>query len=244
MFKYIVGLVICLLIIVFCVFCIISYNNGEYNIIPKGEPATEEDIEAFNNTMTKTLDLDNYSSNISVSFKVFSWVTAEIKLESTLNTIEEQTNGSTMLSVMDDSCSCTYEYPVYNKYDVPYAQLMLENGKYIYIPKDFASLGNGVIVDIPDSALTRLQILNSDRTSFVTEITNDEITAMYGDILDFFVNYASDFDIELGTLSFDAAYIQVESNGDYFNGYIVFMKGTSQKGRIEVAVSINITPNE
>ena len=217
---------------------------GNYNIIPQGEPATEEDVEAFNNAMANTLDTDNYSSNVSVSFKVLSWVTAEINLTGTLSTVEEQTNGSTILSVMDDSNSCTYEYPVYNRFDVPYARLMLENGKYIYIPKDFASLGDGIVVDVPDTVISRLQILNSDRTSYVAEIKNEEITAMYGKILDFFVDYASDFDIDLGTLSFHAAYIQAESNGDYFNGYKVFMQGTSKKGTVEVELNINITPNE
>ena len=215
-----------------------------YNIIPRGEPATEEDVEAFNNAMANTLDTDNYSSNVSVSFKVLSWVTAKINLTGTLSTVEEQTNGSTTLSVMDNSNSCTYEYPVYNRFDVPYARLMLENGKYIYIPKDFASLGDGIVVDVPDTAISRLQILNTDRTSYVAEIKNEEITEMYGKILDFFVDYASDFDIDLGTLSFHAAYIQAESNGDYFSGYKVFMQGTSKKGTVEVELNINITPNE
>lgn len=232
----IISLVLC--------FAMLLTSCGDYSIIPKGEPATEADVEAFNNAMANTLNTDDYSSNISVSFKVLSWVTAEIKLTGTLDTADEQTNGSATLSIMDESNSCTYEYPVYNRFDVPYARLMLENGKYIYIPKDFASLGDGIVVNVPDSAISRLQILNSEGTSYVAEIKNEEITAMYGKILDFFVDYASDFDIDLGTLSFYEAYVQAESNGDYFDSYKVFMQGSSKKGTIEVSMNINIIPND
>ena len=232
----IISLVLC--------FAVLLTSCGDYNIIPQGELATEEDREAFKNAMTNTLDTDNYSSDISVSFKVLSWVTTEIKLSGSLNTVDEQTNGNTTLSIMDDSNSCTYEYPVFNRFDEPYARLMLENGKYIYIPTDFASTGEGIVVNVPDSALNRLQILNDGRTSYVAEIKNEEITEMYGKILDFFVDYASDFDVDLGTLSFHAAYVQAESNGEYFNNYKVFMQGTSKKGTVEVSFNINITPND
>lgn len=218
-------------------------TSCDFSIIPKGEPATEADVEAFNNAMTNTLNIESYSSNFSVSFKVLTFGSPEIKLTGAVNTVDEQTNGSATLSIMDESHSCTYEYPVYNRFDVPYARLMLENGKYIYIPKDFASLGDGIVVDVPDSAISRLQILNSDRTSYVAEIKNEEITAMYGKILDFFVDYASDFDINLGTLSFYEAYIQAESNGEYISNYKFHMQGSSKKGTIEVSMSVNITPN-
>ena len=223
-------------------FAMLLTSCGDYSIIPKGEPATEADVEAFSNAMTNTLNIESYSSNFSVSFKVLTFGSPEIKLTGALNTVDEQTNGSATLSIMDESNSCTYEYPVYNRFDVPYARLMLENGKYIYIPKDFASLGDGIVVAVPDTAVSRLQILNSDRTSYVAEIKNEEIATMYGKILEFFVDYASDFDIDLGTLSFYEAYVQAESNGDYFNSYKVFMQGSSKKGTIEVSMNINITP--
>ena len=166
----------------------------------------------FKNVMIKTLDMDNYSSDSSVSFKVLSWVTTEIKLSGSLNTIDGQTNGNTILSIMDDSNSCIYEYPDYNRFDKPYARLTLENGKYIYIPTDFASTGEGIVVDLQESAFNRLQILNDNRTSYVAEINNEEIMVMYGKVLDFFVDYASEFDVDLGTLSFHAAYVQAERN--------------------------------
>ena len=232
----IISLVLC--------FVMLLTSCDDYSIIPKGEPATEADVEAFNNAMTNTLNTESYSSNFSVSFKVLTFGSPEIKLTGALNTADEQTNGAATLAIMDDSNSCTYEYPVYNRFDVPYARLMLENGKYIYIPKDFASLGDGIVVDVPDTAVSRLQILNSDRTSYVAEIKNEEITAMYGKILDFFVDYASDFDIDLGTLSFYEAYVQAESNGDYFDSYKVFMQGSSMMGTIEVSMNIIIIPND
>lgn len=192
----------------------------------------------YNNTTT----LEEYKSTINVSFMVQQLFSEKgIKLSGTLETYMNETQGNVILDVIDNKNNCGYEYPIYNIYNVPYSRLILENGKYIYIPIDFANIGNGIIAKFTDEILDRVAVIPNEENMFMVEIDSTEYEEMYGKLVNFFVNYADEQDFTIKKLKMKNCSIRIETDGKYITNYEATIKCDSNKGTVNIKFAIKIS---
>ena len=141
----------------------------------------------------------------------------------------ESYSGDVTFDAPFDKTNCTYFAE-----DSKWSKLYMDDEgktKYLLLPFNAASLGTGIVCDIPEEILVTGVPTSAELTTIKFIINNEQAYLLYGTIVDYFKEFAgSDFD--LSDLTFSEGTILVEMNNDRIEKYDITLKGKSSAGKI------------
>lgn len=218
-FSIIFSLAIVLIgiIIIICL-CVNTYTPTEEEITH----AQENYKEAYENTMS----LEAYSMDMKISLKKGLF---DVTISGDITNDNGIYSGDVEFDAPFDKTNCTYFAE-----DSKWSKLYMDDDgktKYLLLPFNAASLGTGIVCDIPEEILVTGVPTSAELTTIKFIINNEQAYLLYGTIVDYFKEFAgSDFD--LSDLKFSEGTILVEMNNDQIKKYDITLKGKSSAGKI------------
>ena len=196
----------------------------------KSYTPTEEEIaqaqENYKEAYENTIILENYSMDMEISLKKGLF---DVTISGDISKEGENYSGDVTFDAPFDKTNCTYFAE-----DSKWSKLYMDDDgktKYLLLPFNAASLGTGIVCDIPEEILVTGVPTSAELTTIKFIINNEQAYLLYGTIVDYFKEFAgSDFD--LSDLTFSEGTILVEMNNDRIEKYDITLKGKSSAGKI------------
>ncbi len=190
---------------------------------------------------TNQLSAHGFSFELSVKKKLLIG-SSGMEMRGNTETSQEITMGNATLKFPTASHDCRYLYPYILPDDSSgqkYTALVKtkNNSEGWKLPFDLASTKEGLAPAFSSSVFPKMQFANSARDSIRVSLTDSEVWMAYGDILNFLIEFASEFDLDLSELTVTSATFTATVKNNILSTVEGDFKAKAGKQNIEISFS-------